>query len=699
MQQGCHRKWFEAGKGGQVELSIEFRDASYAKRAIEVPVRSGHFSLRENCNIRLYGDAHVDAARCWVPLDDSGATALYTSPAHVPLCYPSSLEWLPKIPNVGSPHTAWADLYDSIVEAQHFIYIVGWSVWAHLKMARDVPDGDPRARPLGEILKSKAEQGVTVLILIWDDTTSIDAPVLNVIFANTKEGLMGTHDEETLRFFKGSKVCCQAVQRYGAIWHREGSVSAASALVGRFVGANTVFTHHQKFVVCDAPALNPAEPRRRVIGFLGGLDLTDGRFDTPSHPLFRTLPNWHNGDVYQPLPFDPKVGPREPWHDIHGRVEGPAVRDIMTNFEQRWSKETHKSNVLVNLRALPILTIEEDVYDAEDAWCVQLFRSIDPCVASDISGIDSSIQEAYIHYIRRAEHFIYIENQYFLGSSPYWEGFHEKNWNVECRNLVPIELVTQIVDKIRKNQRFAVYVFIPMHPDGPPESAAVQAILFWQACTVRMMYARISAALVECGRTKEHPCDYLNFFCLGQREPAEKIPDPAGLSSRQQLIACNTRRHMIYIHSKMMIVDDEVIVFGSANINERSMAGNRDTETALGCTQRAFQKGADGALPRGAVSDFRLNLWGEHTATYDEVFLQPQSLECVQKMHELGDAGWRAYSGAELCTMPCHAMRYPYNVAKDGSVTARVECFPDCEEVGAKVMGARQSSVPNILTT
>ena len=35
--------------------------------------------------------------------------------------------------------------------------------------------------------------------------------------------------------------------------------------------------------------------------------------------------------------------------------------------------------------------------------------------------VDKSIQWAYIHAIRNARHFLYIENQYFLGGSGEWE--------------------------------------------------------------------------------------------------------------------------------------------------------------------------------------------------------------------------------------------------------------------------------------
>ena len=38
---------------------------------------------------------------------------------------------------------------------------------------------------------------------------------------------------------------------------------------------------------------------------------------------------------------------------------------------------------------------------------------------------------------------------------------------------------------------------------------------------------------------------------------------------------------LIYIHSKLIIVDDHYALLGSANINDRSMLGNRDSELAM----------------------------------------------------------------------------------------------------------------------
>lgn len=30
--------------------------------------------------------------------------------------------------------------------------------------------------------------------------------------------------------------------------------------------------------------------------------------------------------------------PREPWHDLHSKIDGPAAYDVLINFEDRWLK-------------------------------------------------------------------------------------------------------------------------------------------------------------------------------------------------------------------------------------------------------------------------------------------------------------------------------------------------------------------------
>lgn len=58
---------------------------------------------------------------------------------------------------------------------------------------------------------------------------------------------------------------------------------------------------------------------------------------------------------------------------------------------------------------------------------------------------------------------------------------------------------------------------------------------------------------------------------------------------------------MIYVHSKGMIVDDEYVIIGSANINQRSLEGTRDTEIAMGAYQPHHTWATKLSSPRGQV--------------------------------------------------------------------------------------------------
>ncbi|GJS78525.1 phospholipase D beta 1-like protein [Tanacetum coccineum] len=154
-----------------------------------------------------------------------------------------------------------------------------------------------------------------------------------------------------------------------------------------------------------------------------------------------------------------------------------------------------------------------------------------------------------------------------------------ERWGLGANNLIPMEITLKIVDKIRANERFATYIVIPMWPEGSPTSTVTQCILFWQA-------------LEEVGVENVYePQDYLMFFCLGTRESSHGVVPTSNEKGSNAAIA-NTpqslkknRRFMIGVHSKGMIVDDEFVIMGSANINQRSLEGTRDTKTAMGAYQ------------------------------------------------------------------------------------------------------------------
>ena len=153
--------------------------------------------------------------------------------------------------------------------------------------------------------------------MYWDDRTSV--PLLK------KDGLMATHDQETEEYFRGTEVHCVLCPRNpddGGSFVQDLEIS-------------TMFTHHQKIVVVDGELPSGDSNKRRIVSFVGGIDLCDGRYDTQFHSLFRTLDTAHHDDFHQPNfggSSIKKGGPREPWHDIHSRLEGPIAWDVLFNF-------------------------------------------------------------------------------------------------------------------------------------------------------------------------------------------------------------------------------------------------------------------------------------------------------------------------------------------------------------------------------
>lgn len=144
-------------------------------------------------------------------------------------------------------------------------------------------------------------------------------------------------------------------------------------------------------------------------------------------------------------------------------------------------------------------------------------------------------------------------------------------------------------------------------------------------------------------------------------------------------------------------VDDEYIIIGSANINQRSMDGARDSEIAMGGYQPHHLSHRQPA--RGQIHGFRMSLWYEHLGMLDEIFLDPSSLECIEKVNRISDKYWDLYSSESLeHDLPGHLLRYPIGVDSEGDVTEvpGFEFFPDTK---ARILGTKSDYLPPILTT
>ncbi|EMS45543.1 Phospholipase D beta 1 [Triticum urartu] len=666
--------------GAVLQLSIQYipvaRLTMYHHGVIAGPdclgVPNTYFPLRRGMRVTLYQDAHVpDGSLPDIWLDHG-------------LRYQHG--------------QCWRDMYNAISQARRLIYIVGWSVFHTIDLIRD---GAEKAPSLGDLLKMKSQEGVRVLLLVWDDPTS------RSILGFKMDGFMGTRDEETRRFFKHSSVqvlLCprSAGKRHSWVKQQE---------------TGTIFTHHQKTVIVDADAGNY---RRKIIAFVGGLDLCGGRYDTPGHPLFQTLQTSHKEDYYNPnfATVDAR-GPREPWHDLHSRIDGPAAYDVLKNFEERWLKASKrhgikklgKSNddaLLKIERIHDIVNIDDAIYFSDndpETWHVQVFRSIDsnsakgfpkdPRVATMknlVCGknvlIDMSIHTAYVNAIRAAQHFIYIENQYFIGSSFNWDS----NKDIGANNLVPIEIALKIANKIKAKERFSAYIVVPMWPEGNPTGAPTQRILYWQNKTMQMMYETIYRALKEVGLDDIYePQDYLNFFCLGNREIGDSPSTPSTANNPQfqhAMLALTCSFGLFQI--KLGKIGDSWFMYIQKLISTR---GRWKGSEILRLQWEHINHSIHGQIKfllrvdRRQIYGYRMSLWAEHIGIIEEDFNHPESLECMRRVRQLGQHNWDQFFANEVTEMRGHLLKYPVSVDRKGKVKPLPGCatFPD---MGGNICGS-----------
>lgn len=157
-----------------------------------------------------------------------------------------------------------------------------------------------------------------------------------------------------------------------------------------------------------------------------------------------------------------------------------------------------------------------------------------------------------------------------------------------------------------------VMPLLPAFPGKPEakEAYSLRGVMHWQYRTIcrgeKSIYERLYEEI-------EDPFEYIAFF---------------GLRTHSTLKDKSPVTEEIYIHSKTMIVDDSRVIIGSANINERSMNGDRDSEIAVVLEDtemiRMSQNGVEGQVGSFGHS-YRMKLFEEHfgvtpdTAEYDEL--------------------------------------------------------------------------------
>ncbi|XP_057430017.1 phospholipase D zeta 1 isoform X2 [Lotus japonicus] len=224
----------------------------------------------------------------------------------------------------------------------------------------------------------------------------------------------------------------------------------------------------------------------------------------------------------------------------------------------------------------------------------QVIRSVSQWSAGT-SQNEESIHNAYCSLIEKAEYFIYIENQFFISGL---------SGDEMIRNRVLEALHRRIMRAYNDKKSFRVIVVIPLLPGfqgGLDDSgaASVRAIMHWQYRTICRGQNSILHNLYELLGSRIH--DYISFYGL---RSYGRLSDGGPVATSQ-----------VYVHSKIMIIDDCVSLIGSANINDRSLLGSRDSEIGVVIEDRelidSYMDGKPWKAGKFSLT-LRLSLWSEH---------------------------------------------------------------------------------------
>jgi phospholipase D1/2 len=210
----------------------------------------------------------------------------------------------------------------------------------------------------------------------------------------------------------------------------------------------------------------------------------------------------------------------EPYHDIQAFMTGPVAGTFTGMFRDRWVAAGGSDITRPRFRRIHNIPFE---YDREVAADIVAISRTAAKTASPQQDALTEIRNLYADAISAAEEIIYIENQFFT------------SW----------QIYEALVHRISADDRRKPDVIILL-----PRSFNA----FFEAATLGKLQERMLSSLAEAA--KEHGCP------LGIYNMATRGADGSEVQ--------------VYVHSKVMVVDDRFLTVGSANLTNRSMS--LDTE-------------------------------------------------------------------------------------------------------------------------
>lgn len=431
--------------------------------------------------------------------------------------------------------------------------------------------------------------------------------------------------------------------------------------------------------------------------------------------------------------------PRQPWHDVHARIEGAAVYDLAMNFVRRWNsvqkrlhdEPTHSlpkvfkrffdvvrpitgQGKRAKAHYIPASLRPKRINESKGKCTVQIARSAPvrllldeksamPELAIAAGTSQNNCHQAMVQTIGAAQKFIYIEGQFFqsefgaeqvaeknspsgpMGIEAHIEALpgyikyknqfnlpqaiqHRNpmliNWQEVLKfadaefiddlkrvarnqaqiiaskqlganqagmlNRVGQALATRIEQAILRDRLpFHVYLVLPVNPEGLLDAINImnqihltqQSLALGASSLVnRVRRALWAQDMFKRGEIKKAD----EALKQAQTVPLDQIEKVPGWENYLTILNLRTWETLagkpvteqIYVHSKLLIVDDRLAILGSANINDRSLLGDRDSELAMiiqdGDPVKVPMDGKSQHPVGKSVHKLRVDLWKKH---------------------------------------------------------------------------------------
>ncbi|WP_247387877.1 phospholipase D-like domain-containing protein [Ralstonia pseudosolanacearum] len=329
---------------------------------------------------------------------------------------------------------AFGAVYDAIAAAKHSVDIICWGFQPSMYFKRG--SNAQGTLPIGDLLEAMGKQGVKVRLLVWSDSLHLAqfsenmtpgnnvasyrsdtrnsaqrevdqlwywrANLNNVTKGSAAKWLMpGTAMQEIAKAIRNHALRDKALTNVEFATRdfnlgERAEIAWRTWTQGKDTGRST-FTkdanaaamagepsHHQKMVLVDY------EMPERAVGFVMGHNTLDAYWDRDDHGYTRMHSQMGRNDHH-------------PRQDMSSRVTGPILQYLNRNFCQAWSDATGQ---------------QLEAGRAAIASQLKLRRDFDTPVMAQILRTQSQhgkrdIEAMYLQAVNNTTNFVYIENQYF----------------------------------------------------------------------------------------------------------------------------------------------------------------------------------------------------------------------------------------------------------------------------------------------